>query len=59
MHKKKYDELKADYEEKVGDDASIPDHLEAVIQKRIENVRNQLREVWEINRKVNVLICFC
>jgi len=53
-HKKKYDELKADYEEKVGDDASIPEHLEAVIQKRIENVRYQLREVWEINRKGDI-----
>ena len=51
-HKKKYDELRAAYEEKIGDGASIPEHLEAVIQKRIETVRTQLREVWEINRKV-------
>ena len=34
------------------DEAGIPDKLEAVLEKRVEQVRSQFRDVWEKNRKV-------
>lgn len=55
--KKNFDDLKADYDARVKEDeAGIPDKLEAVVEKRVEQVRSQFRDVWEKNRKVKINI---
>ena len=53
QYKRKFDDLKADYDSAMKEDeAGIPDKLEAVVEKRVEQVRSQFRDVWEKNRKV-------